>query len=182
MPRLELPKRECLHCDKPIKLICSRDLERKKFCSHGCRMLHRYKEEPWDMQPVYEKGRFADKRPIVSKSCKICGEIYMPTSSNQRWCSICVPDKRAGNRFIRYGISELKFQEILLSQGHLCPLCGIELTRNNANVDHDHACCNGSKTCGKCWRGLLCQSCNIGLHYVEREDWLDKANIYLNRS
>ena len=31
------------------------------------------------------------------------------------------------------------------------------------DVDHDHSCCPGSKTCGKCLRGLACQKCNQGI-------------------
>jgi hypothetical protein len=33
------------------------------------------------------------------------------------------------------------------------------------HVDHDHTCCPGKKSCGKCIRGFLCRACNsfIGL-------------------
>jgi len=31
------------------------------------------------------------------------------------------------------------------------------------NVDHDHECCSGSKSCGKCIRGILCHLCNKGI-------------------
>ena len=31
------------------------------------------------------------------------------------------------------------------------------------NVDHDHECCSGSKSCGRCIRGILCHLCNKGI-------------------
>jgi hypothetical protein len=27
-------------------------------------------------------------------------------------------------------------------------------------VDHDHACCDGPTSCGKCVRGFICSKCN----------------------
>jgi len=36
-------------------------------------------------------------------------------------------------------------------------------TAKAACVDHDHKCCSGKRTCGKCIRGLICQDCNRGL-------------------
>jgi hypothetical protein len=33
-------------------------------------------------------------------------------------------------------------------------------------VDHDHACCPGPYTCGRCVRGVLCGRCNTVLGKV----------------
>lgn len=34
-------------------------------------------------------------------------------------------------------------------------------------IDHDHKCCSGPKSCGKCVRGLVCIKCNMALSRVE---------------
>lgn len=35
------------------------------------------------------------------------------------------------------------------------------------NIDHDHGCCPGPKSCGDCVRGLLCGRCNRAIWGVE---------------
>ena len=53
----------------------------------------------------------------------------------------------------------------LAEQGGHCALCDNVAGKKSLHVDHDHACCGDDKkfTCGKCNRGILCQSCNTRL-------------------
>ena len=37
----------------------------------------------------------------------------------------------------------------------------------NLEVDHDHSCCEGGNSCGKCIRGVLCRGCNMLAYSVD---------------
>lgn len=47
-------------------------------------------------------------------------------------------------------------------QDGLC-LCGDPIDVDKAHVDHDHACCHGNHSCGRCVRGVLHRGCNTAL-------------------
>ena len=55
-----------------------------------------------------------------------------------------------------------------------CEICGDKPERN-LQVDHDHNCCDSTKTCGKCVRGIVCHTCNTAIDKMEnglmREDY-----------
>jgi hypothetical protein len=46
-----------------------------------------------------------------------------------------------------------------------CAICGISGVK--LYVDHDHSCCPGERTCGKCVRDFLCHKCNIAVGFLE---------------
>lgn len=82
----------------------------------------------------------------------------------------------------KYGLTPEAFQEKLAAQGGRCPFCpeGVETT--NWDVDHDHACCAGASTCGKCLRDLLCHKHNVGLGYWNDDpEALRQAADYIER-
>jgi hypothetical protein len=51
----------------------------------------------------------------------------------------------------------------LAEQNGHCALCPKTPDHRRLCFDHDHSCCPGRTTCGKCVRGLLCAYCNVKL-------------------
>lgn len=77
----------------------------------------------------------------------------------------------------KYNLTLEQFQVLYKSQNGCCSGCKrhqSELKRA-MDIDHDHTCCPGNYSCGKCIRGLLCSSCNTTLGRVR-----DNPEILLN--
>lgn len=54
----------------------------------------------------------------------------------------------------------------MLEKQPACP-CGASFSNNTPRVDHNHKCCPGRNSCGKCIRGFLCNRCNLVLGLLE---------------
>lgn len=84
----------------------------------------------------------------------------------------------------QYGLTPEQYQKLVdacrkNSKGQ--PICYI-CDRNRGNcVDHDHACCPGKISCGKCVRGLICNPCNKGVlgHFRDDVKCLIRAITYI---
>jgi hypothetical protein len=80
---------------------------------------------------------------------------------------------------------KVEWQTLWDQQQGLCACCGEAMLREgreklSAVVDHDHKCCSGSTSCGKCVRGLVHWRCNLVLGYADDEpDLLQRAAAYL---
>jgi hypothetical protein len=60
-----------------------------------------------------------------------------------------------------YGITKELYDLLYRLQGGKCYVCQISTGKaRRLAVDHDHRCCPGPKSCGKCVRGLACGHCN----------------------
>jgi Recombination endonuclease VII len=99
---------------------------------------------------------------------------------------VVTPDAKArwnrAHKFVRLGITEERFNELLEVQGYACAMCRAPFGDAFPQVDHDHNCCEPdptghAKSCGKCVRGLLCFRCNTALGYVEMYGDLARAYI-----
>lgn len=73
--------------------------------------------------------------------------------------------KHASRKYM-YRLDQAAFERLLEDQQYLCPGCAVDLRTTQIDVDHDHKCCPGPKSCGKCVRGLLCHTCNVTLGMV----------------
>lgn len=73
-------------------------------------------------------------------------------------------------RFLKrnYGLTQDDYHQIIDDQLGLCANSGCFNSAADAtlHVDHDHACCPGGTSCGKCLRGLLCRECNLALGLI----------------
>jgi hypothetical protein len=88
---------------------------------------------------------------------------------------------REQDRLRKYGLTLERYKELFTG---FCDICGIILDGsskiNTPHIDHDHLCCKGSKSCGKCVRGILCHSCNQMLGYsYDNSTILNHASQYL---
>ena len=85
------------------------------------------------------------------------------TPLGDTYCNECRrEDYRNSNLKRKYRLTVEDFNRLVDEQGGVCPICG----GVPEEVDHDHACCAGSKTCGKCIRAVLCKNCNRALGHA----------------
>jgi hypothetical protein len=62
----------------------------------------------------------------------------------------------------KYNLSDIDYDTMVINQEGVCKICQKKDIFDLA-VDHDHNCCKGRNSCGKCVRGLLCNRCNMAL-------------------
>lgn len=71
-----------------------------------------------------------------------------------------------------YNLTEPLVEQLLKEQEFSCAACRQVFGKDDETlpcVDHDHKCCSGVGSCGKCIRGLLCRKCNRLLGVIEKE-------------
>lgn len=126
------------------------------------------------------------------RACTQCGEVrpifqYPSEDSLQSGlCEECRKEQRAirwqkvpdAARAVQYKVQKLRqyslteehLDQMLGEQNGCCALCFVEFSDKPATrmgIDHDHRCCSGIKSCGKCVRGLLCHRCNVMIGFLE---------------
>lgn len=92
------------------------------------------------------------------------------SGTGKSWCREC-------RRVDRYKLSSKQLAALLKQTKGKCSICR---TRAADVIDHDHACCSGRRTCGRCVRGLICRQCNAAIG-VLTEEGLKRALIHLSK-
>ena len=82
----------------------------------------------------------------------------------------------------RFGLTQEQFEKMMSDQNEKCFICKVSLKTQQFNIDHDHSCCEGRYSCGKCVRGILCGNCNRGLGmFKDNLEYLKSAIKYLDQ-
>jgi hypothetical protein len=109
------------------------------------------------------------------KSCKDCQSTTRKLPYPGPRCITCHRARKkivkrsahSSRMFKDYKLAPGEYDALYEAQGGMCFTCG-EWTGNRGlskklSVDHNHACCLTTPTCGKCTRGLICGPCNTRL-------------------
>lgn len=199
-----LPDVECLNCKIMFRPKAADD----RYHSRECYFMHRFGPDIsstgtkkctrcGEVKSLEDFHRASAARGGRQTRCKKCAiEVAKADyAENREQRKARVTQWRAENKpkvhtyqhraalKSKFGITLEAYTERLVSQGNKCAICGAtEPGRGKRvfSVDHDHRCCPGKITCGKCIRGLLCCSCNDGLgRFMDNPNFLIAAAAYL---
>lgn len=161
----------CYNRDMKFCSRCEKNKDREAFYTNPGRRdgLATYCKE---CQKEYSKSRYHS--PEQHKQRKMSEEAnkVKRKESSRKWYLKST-----------YSLTIEQYDNMLVSQSGLCEICNTQITSNRFfDVDHDHACCNGYKSCGKCVRGLVCFNCNSVLgHSKESVPLLLSAVRYIEK-
>lgn len=111
--------------------------------------------------------RWDGSKRKASYECRTCS-----TARARRYRATLAPElkKERGRKWhlkTLYNVTIERYDEMMARQGGVCAICqGANADGRELAVDHDHTCCEGRTSCGKCVRGLLCDNCNRGIGHL----------------
>ena len=164
--------------DKNGNKQCTRCKEFKETTS-----FHKYSKaqdqlKPWCKVCVKEYDLAEDdpKRVMPRKiqgikiHCRYCKQ-YLDKKrfyGKLTYCKECTKLVGHSGNLRKYGMTMDDYMDMEEEQNKVCKICGEpEKHKKRLSVDHDHVCCSGPTSCGKCIRGLLCSTCNKVLGQVK---------------
>lgn len=170
---------------------CTKCGDTKKYSD-----FHKNKKSPdgyktWCILCVreYDQNRIDTFRKYPRKkmgnkiNCRRCLEYFEPKEGRGRkksYCDPCYDFIGHTHNIKRFGITVQQYIEMENLQNGKCKICNLKGNKR-LSVDHDHSCCSGAKSCGKCIRGLVCFRCNTTLGMVKDDkDLLQKMIEYIN--
>lgn len=172
----------------PESRICEVDgCDRKHyslgFCNAHYQQFKR-QEKLGTVRPNRSNGKASERDYLGRKLCIECDEWKDESEFSthggtrdklQVYCKKCYRRRDSARQ---YGVDPYFFEAAIEALDGICPICKRKSER--WAIDHDHSCCKGNKSCGKCVRGVICQMCNVGLgSFNDDVDALESAIKYL---
>lgn len=120
----------------------------------GCRNItYIYKHQLCEVH--YRRFKESGRDELIYEECSV------------KWCDKLVKSRGMcsghNSTMDLYNLSAERLKEML--DNPECAICG---ATGKVSIDHDHSCCSGRKSCGKCVRGTLCTLCNNRVAVEER--------------
>lgn len=156
-------------------------------CGSSTRCKRCERELPDCQWYFYKSGRDKGLRVYPCRDCNNAARVASRSTeanreASRRWREENPRATRAIRLKAMYGITMASYEAMLAAQGGGCAICNSEHAGPGGSfrVDHDHSCCPGKKSCGQCVRGLLCNTCNVGVGMLrDSEDLLRRAAEYV---
>lgn len=144
------------HCRECVKVV-------KFECAHMHGVRYKSKCISCFVEQAHTITSY-DKNNAVG-DCRFCGKVSVSLKPSG---ATCQPWNNFLTRARNYSLSPEQLEQLYLEQQGACAICGGPESSTMAfSIDHDHGCCNTSRSCGKCVRGLLCKQCNSALGMVD---------------
>lgn len=143
---------------------CTRDIRRAGLCNPH--YLQKLKGVPLAFIPTRRRPGAAGERDDQGRKwCSAC-TTWRPTdgfhASTMRVDGLALVCKGC-QRCALHGITLADYERMLAAQEGVCVGCSKPGGDRPLSIDHDHSCCPGKRSCGRCVRGLLCANCNAAL-------------------
>lgn len=150
-------KNHCRGCTSDYKISLRYNSGSAIRCANGCARA-RYLTSDTCLDCWERLRRDGMQRCSNCKEVKPLGEFYANSARLDGRESACASCAMGRVRQKKYGLSGSEYAARVEAQGGLCAIAGC--LRTATDIDHDHRCCPGEISCGKCVRSILCGPCN----------------------
>jgi hypothetical protein len=133
-----------------------------------------------EAKEYYQKNKEVIKEK--QKKYYASNRLEIQERHRKKWAEKTPEERRLDHRKrsvkCQYNLSHERHVALLEKQNYKCPISGLPVDLHS-HIDHDHTCCPGTKSCGKCVRGILYGKINSALGMFPNPEWLLRAYEYL---
>lgn len=140
------------------------------------------------MEGLQKSGVEVEGKP--AETAKVCARCETnPAVGTTTWCANCTYNY---SLWRYYRLTRTEYEDLRVAQRNRCAICREPFGDARPHVDHRHDCTHrtfrrppagGTHAfcCKSCVRGLLCQSCNHLVGYIEkRRHLLERVFAYID--